>query len=317
MIAQRVKTILFVSLIVAMMLPFSMMDVSIAYANEANEKEKYKVNAKQYWLELHKDKIFKDKTETEKILYYKNLEKYIEQRTTQQIEFDIEAEILSKIVLDAKQNGDTIEQIIESKPFVDKLNDIKQLPVVKLSEKIDEFAANPTDEQQHPMMPELYGHQNTLHTSGESSASSTFPIGHVGSGVELGHGSYLKYPGLSIGHIIIHITIWDTTSHVTGTDWRTVAIAGSLYTGVWNFMSETCLIKKGTASSVSYTQISSNIVTSSLDTVLHSDYRSKDRTQSTEGLCYKILEDTSNNIPGGSSGSQSSGLTNIIILSST
>ena len=111
MIVQRVKTILFASLIVAMMLPFSMMDVSIASANEANEKEKYKINAKQYWLELHKDEIFKDKTETEKILYYKNLEKYIELRTTQQIEFDNEAEILSKIVLDAKQNGDTLSKL--------------------------------------------------------------------------------------------------------------------------------------------------------------------------------------------------------------
>lgn len=314
MTTQRLKTILLASLIAAMILPLSTMGAS---ANEVNEKEEYKIGAKKYWFELHKDNIFKNKTEYEKILYYKNLEKYIELRTLQQIEFDDEVEILSKIVLDAKQNGDEIEHIIESKPFVDKLNDIKQLPIVKLSEKMDMFAANPIDEQQPPMMPELYAHQSTAHTSGEPSTSSTFPIDHVGSGVELGHGAYLKYPAFVINHIVIHITIWDTTSHATGTDWRSVAIAISPYTGVWSFMSEICLNKKGTADNVSYTQISSNIVTSLLGTVLHSDYQSKNRIQDTEGLCYKILKDTSNSIPGGSSGSQASGLTNISILSST
>ena len=121
---NNTKTILFASLIAAMILPFSVMDVANAAPNEKAKEKSSVLEDKKNWLKLFKEDKLNTMSKAEQDRYLQLLTQFLETRNTHQIELDQELEKLSLIVLDSKAKGENFEDKHEFKEQVKK---IKQL----------------------------------------------------------------------------------------------------------------------------------------------------------------------------------------------
>ena len=146
-ITNKTKTILFASLIAAMILPFSVMGIADAAPNEnANNKTKEleippQLSSKKYFIQEEAGEWLQNATETEREMYFASMAKYLENRSRGQMEFDQALEELSYITLQEKADGtyDSEKPSKKAQKQFDKLMDLPIMKIGKMMDKADAF----------------------------------------------------------------------------------------------------------------------------------------------------------------------------------
>lgn len=312
MTTKTIKTILFASLIVAMILPFSGMN--FAQAQKADI-----LDDKKYWLQLFKaDALASDSTLTEQ-RYDELMVEYLKTRNADQIELDAQTEILSKIVLDAQARG---ENYLESEAFNKQLEIIRDLPIVKAAEYVNNLPEGIHFTEDGSIADNISTSEDS--TKPVSSTAEQYGIHFVSSdynppitpltfdqGVKLGHGAYVSYPQFNIGGVVINGLVWNTSSNADE-GYRSQG-AVSIYFGTFELVGEVCLNDDGTMTSVDFKQVDNANIVSSIQTVLFYDYDVEYHTfywYNSLGSCYQN-KDTVHNIAAGSTGTELTGLLDV------
>lgn len=294
---NTIKTILFAGLIAAMILPFSVMDVSAAPNENANENATDKtqkvvipdkLKAKKYYLQDQAAEALQNMTEAERSAFFTKMARYLDNRTVEQIELDQEIEKLSSITLQEKANG-TFDKNTPSERSQKQFDKIMDLPMLKLGKTMEKAEAKIKSDKAEakklgleynentPYPAEMFGIDmgKTGNQAGPFRNSVTTNTA-FGDSVVLGHEVRVRIPlttwyGLNVDTwIILNNDNVTTAPHyllVDGVSTRTDNNGGTFQ--FYNFV---CLVDKGDMSSyVEYDMYSGKIIENVFGSTIYSD----------------------------------------------
>ena len=137
MIRKDIKTVLFASLIAAMILPFSGMQFAVAEEQIEIPKN---LDDKKYFIQDQAMEALQNMTEAERAMYFAHMGEYLKNRTPGQIQLDIEIEKLSYIVLQDKAlMGEKYDPMNPSKQAQEQFAVIQDHPMVKGAVELEKF----------------------------------------------------------------------------------------------------------------------------------------------------------------------------------
>ncbi len=276
----QIKTILFASLIAAMVLPFSGMNYATAETAGKEIQIPESLDAKKYWIQEQVGDALYNMTETERSIFFAQLEESLKNRTLEEIEMDKQFEKMSRIILKEKRTG-TYDVENPSDRALKQLAVINDLPIIKRS---NELTALDDKIQVKIQQSQLDGEENIafsmeeLGVEFEEKESNPFRVGTlegttIPKSVELGHQNRISIPTANyLGH---DINVWTIDSDITTEFPNYLMVDGdskrvNTNGGTFKFRGYACLTDRGDmTNSVKFDMYGSRIITNAFGTPIY------------------------------------------------